>query len=124
MLTSRSFLAAAALGLVLAFGATALSAGAWPKKPGKGAAASSKALIAEGKTVYNANCVGCHVIGNSGGKVGPALTHVGKTRNAAWLTDEIRNPKKHNHPRMPAYSPAQIDNAKLKALVAYLVSLK
>ena len=97
-----------------------------PPKP-KAKAADTKALIAEGKKVYIKNaCKTCHVIGDDkGGKIGPDLTHVGKDEKPADLVIYIREPKKKNpQSLMPAYAPNQINDKQLKALVAYLASLK
>jgi cbb3-type cytochrome oxidase cytochrome c subunit len=83
-------------------------------------------LIAAGKTVYGANgCKGCHKIADAGGATGPNLTKVGADpkHTAKWLEDAVVNPKSHNpDSAMPAYD--QIKGKDLKALVAYLVSLK
>jgi mono/diheme cytochrome c family protein len=95
------------------------------KKPVKPAVAS-KALIAQGKKVYeNSGCSACHAIGNKGGRTGPALTHIGKEKKADWLAAQVRDPKKHNpNGMMPAYGPDKISNKDLKELIVYLGSLK
>src|SRR5687767_3898309 len=96
-----------------------------PPKP-KPKPANTKALIEEGKKVYLKNaCATCHVIGDKGGKIGPDLSHVGKDEKPADLVIYIREPKKKNpNSLMPAYAPNQITDKQLKALVAYLASLK
>ena len=97
------------------------------KKPApKPKAADSKALIAEGKTVYaKNNCAACHVIAGKGGKIGPDLSTFGKAHTAAVTVVYIREPKKKNpNSIMPAYGPHQINDKQLKALVAYMLSLK
>jgi mono/diheme cytochrome c family protein len=113
---------------VILFGVAAITVAApgQKKKPAKPAPGASKTLIAEGKKVYDSSgCAACHMIGNKGGKVGPNLTHVGKTTKPAKLETVIRTPKKLN-PKgmMPAYDAKKINAKQLKALVAYLSSLK
>lgn len=108
----------------LSLGATMAAPG--QKKAGKPAAASA-AQIAAGRKVYEANgCKACHVVGDDkGGKTGPELTHVAKTRKPDWLTAQVRNPKKFDpKSTMPAYGPDKIDDKQLKSLVAYMSSLK
>ena len=116
------------LGAAILFTSTALtSAGAQKKKPAqKPAPAASKALIAEGKTVYMQNgCAACHVIAGQGGKTGPDLSKFGKSHKEADAIVYIREPKKKNpNALMPAYGPDKINDKKLKALCAYLLSLK
>ena len=111
---------------IVSLGATTAAPG--QKKPGKPAAsAGSSAQTAAGRKVYEANgCKACHVVGtDKGGKTGPDLTHVAKTRKADYLTGMVRNPKKANpKSAMPAYGPDKINDSQLKSLVAYLSSLK
>lgn len=107
---------------------TALSISApGQKKPAKPAAGS--ALVTEGKKLYNsATCVACracHKMDNKGGTAGPDLTHVGKTRKADWIAQQIRNPKKFKADgTMPATPPGAINDKQLKAIAAYLASRK
>jgi mono/diheme cytochrome c family protein len=117
-------IAVALAGMVL-FGALTL-AGAVPDKKKSKAPAASAALLAEGKKAYDANnCAACHLIGAKGGKTGPELSHIGKSKKPAEFEKVIRDPKKVNPKAlMPAYPADKIDAKKLKALVAYLVSLK
>lgn len=121
-----SALALALSGLILlgAVTLTAVPSSGQKKKPAKPAPASK--LIAEGKKVYEKNgCATCHVIKGQGGKTGPDLTTVGKEHKADWLTKQIRDPKQFKADSlMPAYGADIISDKDLKALVAYLVSLK
>lgn len=108
---------------------TSVALGAPGQKGGKKApskAPAAKSLVAAGAKVFASNgCGGCHAIGNKGGKMGPNLTHVGKSLNAQKLVEVIRTPKKFNPKgHMPAYDAKKINDAQLKALVAYLSSLK
>ncbi len=118
----RSWRWAAALGLscTVLLASACLTAGAQKKAP-----AAAKGSADAGKKVYAKYCPVCHAIKGVGGKLGTDLTKVGKTRNAAWLTTEIRTPKKY-FPKgtMPAYAANQISDKDLKDLVAYLGTLK
>jgi mono/diheme cytochrome c family protein len=111
------------------FTATVITgADAQKKKPGKSPVKpdNAKTLIAEGKTVYaKNNCGACHKIAGKGGATGPDLSRIGKHESPKELVDYIRTPKKKNpNSIMPAYGPDQINDKQLKALVAYLHSLK
>ena len=121
MRASKS-LALLVTGTVL-FGAITL-AGAVPDKKSK--KPTPAASTADGKKVYDAQgCAACHVVGDKGGKTGPELTHIGKTKKAPDLEKVVRDPKKVNPKAlMPAYGEDKIDAKKLKALVAYMLSLK
>lgn len=92
-----------------------------------GAGGDDKALIASGLTVYNNNgCANCHSIGGQGGKKAPDLTKVGAEagHTTDWLIAHVKDPKTHNPgSSMPSYQ-GKITDADLKALGAYLASLK
>ena len=120
MKTTKQVLSICAISSALVLGSIILCAGA-PKKGAKAAGGDTAA----GKKIFAASCTGCHAIAGKGGKMGPDLSHVGKKRNAAWLSAEIRNPKK-NKPKgiMTAFNEKSIDAKQLKALVAYLGTLK
>ena len=110
---------------VLAVGGT--SADPIQKKKAAKPAAAAGGDVAAGKKAYQANgCKACHVIGDDkGGKTGPDLTHVGKTRKPDWLAAQIRNPKKFDpKSAMPAYGADKIDDKALKSLAAYMAGLK
>jgi mono/diheme cytochrome c family protein len=111
---SKTWLCAA--GLIVNLSAAAL---AGPAKP------PASSLVAAGKAVYAKNgCANCHAIGGKGGKSAPDLSAIGKTKTAKWLEDQIKDPKSHNpDAKMPGYEDA-IKDKDLKALVAYLQSLK
>jgi mono/diheme cytochrome c family protein len=123
-----SVLALCGAALFVAVGATTAAPGQ-KKKPAKpvASAAPSAAEIAKGRKIYEANgCKACHVVGeDKGGKTGPELTHVAKTRKPDWMSAQVRNPKKFDpKSAMPAYGPDKIDDKQLKTLVAYMSSLK
>ncbi|HLV78674.1 MAG TPA: cytochrome c [Chthonomonadaceae bacterium] len=93
------------------------------KPPPKGG--GNAALVSQGKKVYEDNhCSACHAIAGKGGKSGPNLSKTGASHSAAWLEAEVKDPKSHNpKSRMPAYG-SKIQGGNLKALAAYLASLK
>src|SRR5574341_840417 len=67
-------------------------------------------------------CSVCHRVGLAGGEVGPALTHIGRARDAAWLRDLLADPARvFPDGQMPAYS---LSEAQVMALVDYLMTLK
>lgn len=76
-----------------------------------------------GEELFNERCRDCHVVGEKGGAVGPALTHVGRVRDRRFLEQVIREPAKvYPGTAMPPYdtfSKKQIDS-----LVDYLSGLK
>ena len=77
----------------------------------------------KGEKVYkDSKCSVCHKIGTVGMKMGPELTKVGATRDAAWLAKYLPDPKASNPKnKMPA---VKAKGADLDDLIAYLVSLK
>lgn len=106
---------------VVSLGASTAAMG--QKKAAKGGGAD----LAAGRKVYEANgCKACHVVGaDKGGKTGPDLSHVAKTRKPEWLSAQVRNPKKFDpKSAMPAYGQDKVDDKQLKSLVAYMSSLK
>lgn len=84
--------------------------------PGGGSPASSQ-IVATGRALYLNACASCH--GREGqGQRGPSLHHLGDPD--AKIARNIRN---GFPPRMPAFKD-QYTNAQIKALVAYVQSLK
>ena len=89
--------------------------------------AQDAALIARGKTVFDAQrCSLCHSVAERGNKKGP-LDTVGSRLGAADIRKWIVSPKEmksptNRKPEMRAYP--TIPAADLDALVAYLLSLK
>ena len=85
------------------------------------------ALVAAGKTVYDANnCAKCHLIAGQGSSRGRDLTKVGADVNHTpqWIVEHVKNPRTHNpNSRMPAFQ-GKIEEKDLAALGAYLASLK
>jgi mono/diheme cytochrome c family protein len=128
--TKHKTLALAMVGLTL-FASLSLSAvwaGQGKKKPPvKAPPKDTKAMIAAGKKVYNANmCGGCHKIGDTGGESGPALDNTGgdPKHTAKWFVEQIKNPKAHKEDSvMPPYAD-KIKGKDMDNLVAYMISLK
>ncbi len=92
-------------------------------------------LAVAGDTVFLTNtCIACHTVrgGGGNGTVGPDLTHVGSrtTLAAGVITNTPENMAQWIHDpssikpgaRMPAFT--NLTDQELKALVAYLESLK
>ena len=70
------------------------------------------------KLFHGAGCSICHTIGISGGEVGPALTYIGRKRNAENLERLLKNPDEI----LPGGKMPQLylNNLQIKALVSYL----
>jgi cytochrome c oxidase subunit II len=87
--------------------------------------AQTAAEVAKGKTLFQAkaqSCTVCHKVGTTGGKLGPDLSDEGNKRKADWLEHYLPNPKSLNPKNvMPA---VKLKDGDLKALIAYLLSLK
>jgi mono/diheme cytochrome c family protein len=87
---------------------------------GQSAGGSAKA---DGSKIYlSLGCHACHRIHGKGGTLGPDLSHIGKTQNAAWIKKKITDPKFDNkNSIMPAH---ELPAKQLDALANYLASLK
>ncbi len=86
-------------------------------------AKADPALIAKGEKVYSQKkCALCHKIAGQGGKIGGDLTNVGAKRDVKWLSQFLKNPKAVN-PKAKMV-PFKGNDEELKALVAYMASLK
>ncbi|MCS6859564.1 MAG: cytochrome c, partial [Abditibacteriales bacterium] len=97
------------------------------KNEGSGSAASNTDLVAAGKAVFDANnCARCHIVAGQGNPRGRDLTRVGADpkHTMQWLIEHVKNPRAHNpNSTMPAFE-GKISEQDLKALGAYLSSLK
>lgn len=91
------------------------------------ASSSSSGSASSGEALFNTNnCGRCHALNGNGGGRGPDLTHVGSdpTHTAAWIADQIKDPKSHNpSSRMPAYQGRMTDQD-IQTLSSYLAGLK
>jgi len=127
--TRRTWCAAGlATTMALTSALMATTALAGPPKQGKSAAkGGGAAVITAGKKVYAANnCGACHTINGTGGKGGANLSHEGANpkHTAKWLETAIVKPTSIiPTSTMPSYAD-KIKGNDLKALVAYLSSLK
>jgi ubiquinol-cytochrome c reductase cytochrome b subunit len=86
---------------------------------------SPQALIDQGHQVFVASqCLNCHLVKGEGVDFGPELTHIGSgSYSGDKLMDLIRNPRAVNpQATMPAFD--KTSDSDLKALVAYLLTLK
>lgn len=82
-------------------------------------------LVSRGKSLFSSeSCIGCHKVDGQGGSVGPDLSGIGNAGHTQqWLTVQIQNPKEHDaKTTMPPFN--SLSDPKIKALVAYLESLK
>ena len=67
------------------------------------------------------NCVACHAIGATGGKVGPDLTRTSIHKDAAWMIQHFKRPSAMRPgSSMP---PIQLSDSQLNALAAFLLKL-
>jgi len=101
-----------------------------PSQPKPDAGGSDQ--FAAGKEVFQRSCARCHRIGGSEGggggfgrSRGPDLGTIGRTRDADWLMAFVRDPKSRKPgSNMPAIPPQRLTDEDLRAVAAYLASLK
>lgn len=93
-----------------------------PSPDQTGPVATDSASVAQGRALMQAKaCVGCHVIGSAGGKVGPALNGVVARRGAAFVRQKLADPAFNNATSMmPNFGLTQ---AEIEAVTAYLATL-
>lgn len=66
-------------------------------------------------------CLGCHVIGNQGGNVGPSLNDVTSRRTPAFIRRKLADPTFNNETSMmPNFG---LSEEEIEAILAYLASL-
>jgi len=71
--------------------------------------------------VASSGCLGCHVIGENGGSLGPDLTEIGQRLPGPAISRTLVNPTAP----MPSYAKLRTESPeKFQALVDYLASLK
>jgi len=103
----------------------------WIAKMKAGPAAPTTAAARLGQQVFQQSCIGCHAVGDQGGKLGPNLTAFADRvklagileNNPELLREWIANPslfKEGN--RMPAFA-GQLSAQQMDALVEYLSGL-
>lgn len=84
---------------------------------------SSPDQIAEGRRLFaNYQCLGCHVLGSNGNRIGPDITHVGDRLHAGYLDLFLQAPEAV----IPGTSMKNFElwDEERLALVAFLQSLK
>jgi putative heme-binding domain-containing protein len=90
---------------------------------GSAASFAAAAEVEQGKKLYgDKHCAMCHAIGGAGGKIGPDLSTVGRSRDRDWLLRFLKDPKAV----VPGAKmmPVTATEPELAALADYLVSLK
>lgn len=121
----RPFAMAVAAGTVVLVGGLTLF-GAVQVPPGTrlAPAGSPQALVNQGHELFVGNhCQSCHVVAGQGTEFGPELTHVGNRYTAEKLIALIHSPTSVNpKASMPSFD--KLSNDDLKALAAYLMTLK
>lgn len=101
---------------------TAQSQGAAPASPSKASNAAQGRLVVEGKHVFQADgCIVCHGNDGMGTAAAPSLIGIGKKFSGQQMAELIRHPAT---PKMPAFSKSAMSDAKLKAVIAYLQTLR
>lgn len=121
----RPFAMAVAAGtVVLVGGLTYFGAVQVPSGTRMAPVGSPQAFVDRGREVFVANhCGSCHIIAGQGSAVGPELTHIGGRLTPDRLAKQIRTPESVNpNTNMPVFD--KISDDDLKALVAYLLTLK
>lgn len=96
----------------------------WPPKPIlAGAAGVSGRELTAGERLYQSSgCSECHMINGIGGTTGPDLTHIGNTRDKAWLFGHFKNPSAYTpDSAMPA---VEASDEEIKQLTEYMLTLK
>lgn len=76
-----------------------------------------------GKKIFDMRgCIACHIMNNTGGKIGPDLTEESqKGRTRVWIVEQIKDPHQHySSSIMPAY--AMLSDSELNDLTDYLLS--
>jgi ubiquinol-cytochrome c reductase cytochrome b subunit len=74
--------------------------------------------------VFNTVCFACHKLNGTGGTVGPDLSHVGRSRDAATIRKIIEDPlNAFDDSEMPPFE-KRLSPDQLNALAQYLASLK
>lgn len=92
-----------------------------PSVPTGPASDAPEAIERGGALVTEKACVGCHVIGKTGGPVGPSLNGVVRRRGAVFVRQKLAAPSFDNPTSMmPNFGLTQ---EQIEAIVAYLATL-
>jgi mono/diheme cytochrome c family protein len=96
-----------------------------------GAAAAATTSTNPQEIIKASACLACHKIGTEGGAIGPDLSHIGATRDAAYIRRAILNPTAEiakgfeaMKDIMPKTFGQQLTAGQLEAVVDYLLGLK
>ena len=95
-------------------------------RPSESGSDNASDPYAAGKQVFQRTCARCHRIGDSGGgRQGPDLATIGRTRDADWVMGYVRDPQSRKpESRMRAIPPQRLSDEDLRAVAVYLASLK
>jgi mono/diheme cytochrome c family protein len=86
------------------------------------AAAGTPEPVPPGRQVFLTECYGCHTLGAAGTPIAPDLSRIGARLSPQDLERRIRDPRTH---QATAHMPKlDLSEAEVKALVAYLSSLR
>lgn len=69
-----------------------------------------------GRSLFDASCAGCHRAGGAGGRLGPDLSRVTRTRSRARLVQSIRDPSAAVETGYRAVSVVPLDGAPVRGL--------
>jgi mono/diheme cytochrome c family protein len=85
---------------------------------------NSAEAIARGQGLFREKygCQSCHIVGGSGGYVGPPLDKTGDRLRPGWIYHWLLNPQKYKPETLEPR--AGLSEAEAKDLTAYLMSLK
>jgi mono/diheme cytochrome c family protein len=85
---------------------------------------NSEAAITRGQGLFREKygCQSCHIVGGSGGYVGPPLDKAGERLQPGWIYRWLLNPQKYKPETLEPRS--GLSDAEAKDLTAYLMSLK
>ena len=72
-----------------------------------------------GKTIFSANCAGCHGANGVGGGIGPTLKNEKSRKNLVQTVAWIKNPQ----PPMPKLYPATLSESDVNDVAAYVQTL-
>ena len=88
-----------------------------------GPVSNDPAVIANGKLLAEQKaCVGCHVLGSAGGKVGPSLNGTIERKGVDFVRAKLQDPSVDNATSMmPNF---QLTTEEIEAIVAYLATLQ
>ena len=82
----------------------------------------ASANVGESSLFEQKRCLLCHTLRGRGGKLGPDLTHIASRRNADWLFQHFKEPRRVvPGSKMPDF---QLSDAEANELTRYLLSLR